>query len=105
MLLRQLLDGFRCYWGLDGDRRVAVATLRVEGDLGWLGMGGTLASHRRRGGQRALIERRLRDGLALGCRHFVCEAAEDLADKPNPSIHNLLWAGFRVAYARANFGW
>jgi len=49
------------------------------------------------------MARRLHDGTALGCRWFVTETGEDLAAKPNPSYHNMLRVGFRLAYQRPNY--
>ena len=63
----------------------------------------TLPSHRRRGAQGALVARRIRDGLALGYRLFAAEAAEDGPEAPDPSYHNVLRAGFRLAYLRRSY--
>ena len=41
--------------------------------------------------------------IALGYRWFVTETGEDLPTKPNPSFHNMLRAGFRLAYQRPNY--
>ena len=45
--------GWRHYLAFDGDEAVATGALYVQGDVGWLGVGSTLPSHRRRGGQGA----------------------------------------------------
>lgn len=82
---------------------VAAAALFVQADIGWLGITGTLPTARRRGAQSALMARRLRDGAELGCRWFVTETGQDLPERPNPSFHNMLRAGFAVAYHRPNF--
>jgi hypothetical protein len=49
------------------------------------------------------MTRRIADGAALGCRWFASETGQDLPDKPNPSFHNMLRTGFRVAYYRPNY--
>jgi hypothetical protein len=41
--------------------------------------------------------------MAAGCRTFVVETAVDLPAKPNPSFHNVVRAGFTVAYERPNW--
>jgi hypothetical protein len=95
--------GWRHYIAWDGADAVGVAALYVRGQVGWLGVAATLPAQRRRGGQGALMARRLRDGLDLGCRWFVTETGKDRPDRPNPSFHNMVRAGFRVAYDRPNF--
>ena len=95
--------GWRHYLAFDGDRAVAAGALYVSGAVGWLGLGSTLDSHRRRGGQGALFARRIADGLAAGCKWFVTETGEDTPEKPNPSYRNMLRAGFTLAYLRGNY--
>lgn len=97
------LPNWHQYLAFDGATPVAAAALMVQGDVGWLGVAGTLSSARKRGGQSALMERRLNDGRALGCRWFVTETGEDTAERPNPSYHNMVRAGFSLAYQRPNY--
>ncbi|MDP8923063.1 MAG: hypothetical protein M3O34_09340 [Chloroflexota bacterium] len=68
-----------------------------------LSFGATLEAYRRRGAQGAIVARRIRDGADLGCRWLVTEAVEDTPDHPNPSYHNMLRTGFRLAYQRPNY--
>ena len=91
------------YLAFDGPAAVAAAALRVEDRVGWLGVATTLPSHRRRGAQAALMARRIDDGRALGCEWFVTETGEDRPQRPNPSYHNMVRAGFRLLYQRPNF--
>ena len=95
--------GWRHYLAFDGDEAVATGALYVQGDVGWLGVGSTLPSHRRRGGQGALMARRIQDGVALGCKWLVTETGEDLPERLNPSYHNMLRTGFTLAFQRANY--
>jgi hypothetical protein len=95
--------GWRQYLAFDGDEAVATGALYVRGDVGWLGVGSTLPSHRRRGGQGALMARRIQDGVALGCKWLVTETGEDLPERPNPSYHNMVRTGFALAYQRINY--
>lgn len=94
---------WRHYLALDGDTPVATGALFVRGGAGWLGMAATLASHRGRGAQSALIARRVADAAALGCRLVVTETAEETPTRPAPSYRNMTRLGFRVAYLRPNF--
>jgi hypothetical protein len=95
--------GWHHYLAFDGEEPVASAALFVRGEVGWLGIAGTLPSARRRGAQGALMARRLNDGRALGCRWFVTETGEDRPDRPNPSFHNMMRLGFDLAYQRPNY--
>ena len=78
---------------------MAAGALYVEGDVGWLGMAGTLPFHRRRGAQGALMTRRIADAIALGCTAIATETGI-LPDRPNPSLDNMLRCGFAIAYER-----
>ncbi len=91
------------YIAWDGETPAAVAALFMHNGVGWLGLGATLPEYRRRGAQGALMTRRIRDGAKFGCKWMITEAAQDLPDKPNPSFHNMVRAGFEVAYHRPNY--
>lgn len=95
--------GWRHYLAFDGNEPVATGALYAQGSVGWLGVGSTLPTHRRRGGQGALMARRIRDGVALGCTWLVTETGEDVPARPNPSYHNMLRTGFALAYQRSNY--
>jgi hypothetical protein len=95
--------GWHHYLAFDGKQPVSAAAMFVSGDVGWLGFGSTLESHRKRGGQGAMFARRIKDGLALGCKWFVTETGEDTPESPNPSYHNMLRTGFKLAYLRPNY--
>jgi hypothetical protein len=95
--------GWRHYLAWDGDAPVATGALFVRGEVGWLGVGSTLPSHRRRGAQGAIMAQRVRDGVRLGCQWLVTETGEDMPDRPNPSYHNMLRTGFQLAYRRPNY--
>lgn len=91
------------YLAFDGEQAAAGGALFVRGKVGWLGIEGTLASHRRRGGQGAIMAQCIRDAAQLGCRWVITETGEDLPDRPNPSYHNMLRTGFTLAYQRPNY--
>jgi len=95
--------GWYPYLAYSGDRPVASGALFINDSVGYLGLGSTLSSFRRRGAQEALIQRRIQDGIALGCKQFFTETTEDSPQNPNPSFHNMLRAGFQLEYARQNF--
>lgn len=87
----------------DGDAVVGGGCLFVEGDTGWLGMGAVRASHRRRGGQRALLAHRIAAAAAAGAHWVVTETGLPVADEPNPSLANIRAAGFACVAERANW--
>jgi hypothetical protein len=95
--------GWIHYLAWDGETPAGVGALRVQDDIGWLGVGAVLPEFRRRGGQGALMSQRINDGRELGCKWFITETGEDTAEKPNPSFHNMVRTGFKIAYLRPNY--
>ena len=89
----------------DQDRPVGGACLFIDGNRAWLGVGAILESHRRRGGQGAVMSLRIRDAIAAGCRYIVTETGEPVADEPSPSLTNMKRCGFRQVASRLNFEW
>ncbi|HEY9839469.1 MAG: hypothetical protein ACAI44_25735 [Candidatus Sericytochromatia bacterium] len=96
------LRGWQAYLAWDGDRAVAAAALRVQQTTAWLGIGATLPEARRRGGQGALMVRRIQDAIAVGCETIFTETGV-LPDQPNPSLANMFRTGFRELYLRPNY--
>jgi hypothetical protein len=94
---------WRHYLGFDGETPLAAGSLYVHGEVGYLAGAGTLPAARRRGGQSAIMVRRIREALALGCHWLVTETFLDTLEHPNPSLHNMLRTGFQVAYERPNY--
>lgn len=94
---------WRLYAATDGADVVGGAFLFTSGEVGWLGMGSVQASHRRRGGQGALMARRIADAIEVGARYLVTETGEPVADEPNPSLANMKRCGFRTVASRLNF--
>lgn len=95
--------GWHCYAAFDGEQAVGAGALFVKGEVAWLGVGSTLPSHRGRRAQGAIMARRIRDAIALGCRWIVTETGEETPQQPNPSWHNMLRTGFRLVYPRPNY--
>ena len=95
--------GWQHYLAFAGEKPVSAAAMFVNGETAWLGFAGTLKKYRKRGGQGAMFTRRIQDGLALGVKWFVTETGEDTPEDPNPSYHNMLRSGFKLAYLRRNY--
>lgn len=94
---------WRLYAVTDGAEVVGGGCLYLSEDFAWLGMGAVLPSHRRRGGQGALMARRIADSIEAGARYIVTETGEPVADEPNPSLANMKRCGFVTVASRLNF--
>lgn len=91
-------EGWLHYLGFVGATPVAAAAMYVSHGVGWLGFGATAPSYRHLGHHSGLISRRIRDAADLGITMLVSETGEDSPRTPNPTYHNLLRHGFRLAY-------
>jgi hypothetical protein len=100
-LLRE--PDWHIYGAFDSHALVAVGALAMYGQVGYLAVGATAVSHRNRGAQGTIMARRLRDGAELGAQIFVTETGMETAEQPNPSYHNMLRLGFKLAYHRADY--
>jgi hypothetical protein len=96
-------DGWRHYLAFDGNTPMATAAVYCRGEYGWIDFASTLPGYRGRGGQAALLERRIADSAELGCKWLVVETAEETPEKPAPSYRNMRRYGFDVAYVRPNY--
>jgi hypothetical protein len=96
-------EGWRHYIAYENTIPVGTGALYIHDDIGWLGFAATKPDYRRLGAQSSLICRRLMDARDAGCSHLVVETAEEKPERPNPSHHNLLRFGFKVAYQRPNY--
>ncbi len=74
----------------------AAAVLYLSGDVAYLANASTLERYRRRGCQGALVQRRLADAAAAGCRRACV-----ITGWGNQSHANMVRAGFRSAYTKA----
>jgi hypothetical protein len=86
------------------NREPAGAAARyIRGEFAWLGIGATKPEMRKRGGQSALLARRVADAARFGARHATTETGVPQPGQPAPSYTNILRAGFTVAYVRPNW--
>jgi GNAT superfamily N-acetyltransferase len=93
------------YIAYDGNAPAATAALFVHRECGWLDFAATLPGYRGRGGQNALIARRIHDAAERGVKHLIVETAEAKPERPSPSYRNIVRFGFETAYVRPNFLW
>lgn len=85
------------YLAWSGRIPVAVAALRLDDGLAWLGGAATRTRWRRQGGQSALIAARLARAARAGCRWAWSETAAPAPGRPDGSRRNLARLGFVAA--------
>jgi hypothetical protein len=95
--------GWHAYVARDAGAAVGGAAMFVDGGRAWFGIGAVQAAARRKGGQGALLARRIADGLERGVRWFATETGKPLPGELHPSFSNIQRAGFSIAYERANW--
>lgn len=88
-----------------GERIVAVGSVFFNGECAHMFAGATLPAARGRGAQSALLAARIEAARAQGCRWIVAETGAEGPGEHNPSLHNMLRAGFRPMYERPNWLW
>jgi GNAT superfamily N-acetyltransferase len=94
---------WRCYVAYDGDDPAGAAALYITDDVGYLCFAATLAEHRRKGAQSALLAARIRDAVDEGCTQIFTETGERIPLKPSNSYRNILRFGFVEDYLRPNY--
>lgn len=88
-----------------GKTPVAVGTLRIDGDLAWLGGGATRPRWRRLGAHGALIVARLRRAARRGCRWSWVETMTPVRGRPDGSRRNMIRLGFEEVCVKPTFVW
>ena len=89
----------------DGPDIVAVGSCFRHEDAADMFGGATVPSARGRGAQTALLTTRARYAAEQGCRWLIADTAADPPGGHNPSLHNLLRAGFVPLYERTEWIW
>jgi GNAT superfamily N-acetyltransferase len=104
-LLAGLADdpAWHLYMGFEGHEPAGAAAMFVHAGVAWFDWAATRPEFRRRGCQGALLQRRVRDALALDCRRMVTETGEAVEGDPQHSYKNILRAGFEQLDVRENF--
>lgn len=93
------------YIAFDGNVAAACGALYSDANWGWMGIDTTLSAYRGRGAQKALIDRRINDGIEAGLVRFTAETGQpsEAEMHKSPSYHNYGEAGFVKAYVRSNY--
>ena len=95
-------EKWKCFVAFDGAAPVGAGALFIDGANAWLGIGATLAGHRGRGAQPAILSARIDAARAAGCQILTTETGVPNAGEAGPSYSNIHRAGFLVAYLRPN---
>jgi GNAT superfamily N-acetyltransferase len=95
--------GWTCFVGWFDDEPAACGALYADGTSAWLGIAFTREQFRGRGLQSALLATRIEAARAGGARLLASETGERLPGTPAASYRNLMRAGFREAFPRANW--
>jgi GNAT superfamily N-acetyltransferase len=111
-LMARLADrrDWHVYLSLDekGDP-AGTGAMFVRDRIAWFSYAATLPAYRGRGGQGAMLVRRIRDAIDLGARLMVAETGTALENEPQHSYRNIERAGFQRSYVRENWilpaGW
>lgn len=91
------------FMSFEGETPAGAGALFIDGDRAWTDFGATAPAFRRRGSQSAVLGRRLEFALDRGCREIFTCTGEDVPGDPQHSYANILKAGFREDYLRANY--
>lgn len=104
-LLASLVDrpGWHLYMSFAGDTPAGTGAMFIREGAAWLDWGATLPIYRGRGGQGAVLCRRIRDALDLGCRTLLTTTGEEVEGDPQHSYKNIVRTGFSPVYIRENF--
>ena len=96
-------ENWRLYMGFDNGTPACTGGLYIEDGIGYLDFGATHPEFRRRGGQTAVLNMRIRAALEAGCTSIVTMTGEAAAGDEQHSYRNILRAGFKEAYLRENW--
>jgi hypothetical protein len=97
------LPNIYSYLAYADDEPAAIGSMYAGDGVAALFNGATLPEYRRRGGQGAIMARRIQDAIAMGCQWVTTETGEDTPEAPSPSYHNMLRTGFHPAYLRPTY--
>jgi GNAT superfamily N-acetyltransferase len=96
-------DGWRFVIAETDGKPAATGAVFIHGTTAWLGVGATLAEHRNRGAQSALLAARIALAADAGCTVLATETGESIAGEVNPSLNNIRRAGFVQVCSRLNY--
>lgn len=96
-------ENWHLYMGFDGVTPACTGGLYMQDGVGYLDFGATHPDFRRRGGQTAILNMRIRAALDAGCSSIVTMTGEAVPGDEQHSYRNIERAGFEEAYLRENW--
>ena len=97
------VSGQQAYMSFDGDTPAGTGAIFIDGSTAALDWGATHPDFRRRGGQTAVLGRRIRYALDNGCDTICTMTGEAVPGDKQHSYSNILKNGFEEAYLRENW--
>ena len=97
------VQGQMTFMSFDGDRPAGTGAVFIDDTTAVLDWGATHPDFRRRGGQTAVLGRRIRYALDLCCDTICTATGEAVPGDPQHSYRNILKNGFEEAYLRENW--
>jgi hypothetical protein len=94
---------WHAYVSYDEETPAGAGALYVRDDFAWIGIGATRPEMRKKGGQSALLARRIAEAAAHDAKYAVTETGVPQEGQPAPSYRNILRSGFSVGYVRPNW--
>ncbi|RDD61179.1 hypothetical protein [Ferruginivarius sediminum] len=95
--------GWHIYMSFDGSEPAGTGALFIHGKAAWFDYGATTKAKRGRGGQAALLSRRIAHALDVGCEIMFTTTGEWVEGDPQHSYRNIQRSGFQEDYARDNY--
>jgi hypothetical protein len=93
---------WRYFGGFAGNEMIACGVLFLDQGAGWFGFGATLANHRGKKAQQAVLAGRIEAARREGAKILFTETGIPHEGEAGPSFKNIQRAGFRIAYERPN---
>ncbi|MDX1604802.1 MAG: GNAT family N-acetyltransferase [Candidatus Competibacterales bacterium] len=95
--------GWHIFMSFAGSEPAGTGALFVKDGVGWCDWGATHPDYRGRGGQGALLCRRIQHAIERGCRLLVTTTGEAVPGDPQHSYRNIELVGFEPAYVKENY--
>lgn len=93
---------WKYFGGFAGKEMIACGSVYIDGRASWFGFGATLADHRGKKAQQALLSARIDASRSGGAEILFTETGVPHEGEAGPSFKNIQRAGFRIAYERPN---
>jgi GNAT superfamily N-acetyltransferase len=96
-------ERWHVFMTFDGDVPAGTGSVFINGECAWMDFGATAPQFRQRGSQSSLLRHRVQFALDHGCRRMFTCTGEAVPCDPQHSYTNIMKAGFREDYVRANY--